>query len=84
MAVFYDDGGSKHLQNVSKLLLEYMALQPGRQPPSGGRLYMFTANVWTVLCCMLQFNDYPLKEEHTRLNLAQYTRSDDMFSLIGL
>jgi hypothetical protein len=29
-----DDGGSKHLSNVGKLLLGYMLLQPRRQPSS--------------------------------------------------
>jgi hypothetical protein len=29
-----DDGGSKHLRNVGKLLPDYMAEQPRRQPSS--------------------------------------------------
>jgi hypothetical protein len=39
MAVFWvvgdrpDDGGSKDLWNVDKLLPDYTALQPRRQPP---------------------------------------------------
>jgi hypothetical protein len=36
-----DDGGSKDLWNVGKLLLDYTALQPGRQP---SRLLSFYRN----------------------------------------
>jgi hypothetical protein len=36
-----DDGGSKDLWNVGKLLPDYTELQPKRQPPSKQNIYYF-------------------------------------------
>jgi hypothetical protein len=45
-----DDGGSKHLRNVGKLLLDYMVQQPRRQPST-----MITSSFQTFLFLIKQY-----------------------------
>jgi hypothetical protein len=42
-----DDGGSKHLWNVGKILPDYMAQQPRRQPSS--LIYLFICGLLMVV-----------------------------------
>jgi hypothetical protein len=42
-----DDGGSKDLWNDGKLLPDYTALQPRRQPSSSYNLLEFTTKIYT-------------------------------------
>jgi hypothetical protein len=56
-----DDGGSKDLWDVGKLLPDYMALQPRRQPA----IFMFAAVLWKVCD-----SDHVLYNTHVILNLV--------------